>query len=104
MINDMPLATVGVGICSFKHKGLKKLYEKGDESKISPQQAERIKSILADLETAHAVDDTRLPGYRLHLLSGELRGFYAVDVSGNWRIIFKFKDGQATDVDLVDYH
>lgn len=91
-------------ISNFKHGGLKKLYEKGDSSKVNPKQLEKVEMILADLAAASKVDDMRLPGYRLHQLRGNLKGFYAIYVSGNWRIIFKFKDGQATDVDLVDYH
>lgn len=89
---------------SIKHKGLKRLYEKGDRSKINPNHVAKIEMILADLDVAETVEHMRMPGYRLHELRGDLRDFYAVDVSGNWRIIFKFEDGKATDIDLVDYH
>ena len=91
-------------IKSFKHRGLKRLYERGDRSKINPQQVDKIELILADLDAAEAIDEMRVPGYRLHELHGDLRGFYAVDVSGNWRIIFRFEEGEASDINLLDYH
>jgi|TARA_B110000263_G_C15156166_1_gene440214 proteic killer suppression protein len=91
-------------IVSFKHRGLKRLYEKGDKSRIDPNHVDKVELILADLAAAEAIDEMRVPGYRLHELHGELKDFYAVEVSGNWRIIFKFEDGQASDINLVDYH
>jgi proteic killer suppression protein len=91
-------------IVSFRHRGLKRLYEKGDRSRINPVQLERIELILADLEAAETIDHMRQPRYRLHALRGPLAGFYAVDVSGNWRIVFRFEDGHAVDINLVDYH
>jgi proteic killer suppression protein len=59
---------------------------------------------LTRLDASANQADMDLPGLRLHPLKGELKGFYAVDVSGNWRIVFRFEDGDAVDVDLVDYH
>jgi proteic killer suppression protein len=56
------------------------------------------------LNQAEAPGDMDLPGYRLHPLKGELQGFFAVNVSGNWRVIFRFEEGQVTDVDYIDYH
>lgn len=53
---------------------------------------------------AEPVQDMNIPGLKLHQLKGDLAGFYAVSVSGNWRVIFRFEDGQAIDVDLIDYH
>ncbi len=91
-------------ITSFKHRGLKRLFEKGDRSKINPNQIDKIELILADLDASETIDHMRQPGYRLHELKGDLHGFYAVDVSGNWRIIFQFKDGKVSDINLVDYH
>ena len=91
-------------IKSFKHKGLRKLFENDDPSKISADHVEKIRRILARLEGADDVKDMSLPGYRLHPLKGPLSGFWAVSVSGNWRLIFRFEDGNAFDVDLVDYH
>ena len=91
-------------IVSFKHRGLKRLYEKGDRRRINPLHLEKIELILADLDAAENILHMRRPGYRLHELQGRLAGRYAIDVSGNWRIIFSFEADQATDVDLVDYH
>jgi len=91
-------------IRNFRHKGLKQLFEKGDRRKVHPQHAEKIERILARLEEATEVGNMDLPGYRLHPLKGDLAGYWSVWVSGNWRIIFQFENGHASDVDLVDYH
>jgi proteic killer suppression protein len=97
-------------IRGFRHRGLKRLYELGDRSRVNPNHAEKIEVILADLDAAGSIDHMRRPGYRLHPLSGELKGFLAVDVSGNWRIVFRFDGGDVFDVfdvfdvDLLDYH
>lgn len=91
-------------IRSFRHRGLKRLYEKSDRSKVSAQHVDKIELILADLDAASSIEHMRQPGYRLHELKGDLKGHYAVDVSANWRITFRFEDGTADDVDLVDYH
>ena len=91
-------------IGSIKNRRLKRLYEKGERRGIGANLVDKIERILANLDAAETIDHMRQPGYRLHELRGDLRGFYAVDVSGNWRIIFKFEDGKAFDVDLVDYH
>jgi len=56
------------------------------------------------LETAFTVEDMNIPGLKLHQLKGDMAGFYAVSISGNWRVIFRFEDGEAADVDLIDYH
>ncbi|MEM7043096.1 MAG: type II toxin-antitoxin system RelE/ParE family toxin [Pseudomonadota bacterium] len=91
-------------ICSFRHRGLKRLFERGDRRQVRPDQVDKIERILARLDQASQVDDMNLPGWRLHPLKGRLKGFWAVDVSGNWRIVFRFENGEAFDVDLVDYH
>lgn len=91
-------------IQGFRHKGLKLLFEKGDRRKIQSQYAGKIERILARLEAASGAGDMDLPGFRLHSLKGELAGFWSVTLSGNWRIIFRFKNGHADDVDLIDYH
>lgn len=65
---------------------------------------QRIGSILAALERATSLEMLNVPSFRLHLLKGELRGFYAVTVRANWRIIFRFDGKDVSDVDLVDYH
>lgn len=91
-------------IVSFRHRGLKRLYERGDRSRIHPQHLERVELILADIAAASSVKHLRRPGYRLHSLQGRLAGHYAIDVSGNWRIVFRFEGGIATNIDLIDYH
>lgn len=66
--------------------------------------ADRVALALADLDDARVPSDLDLPGYRLHPLKGDLKGFWSVSISRNWRIIFRFHDGDAYDVDLIDYH
>ena len=91
-------------IRSFRHKGLKLLFEKGDRRKVRPQHADRIERILARLHEASEAGDMDLPGFRLHPLKGDLAGFWSVTVSSNLRVTFRFGDGHASDVGLVDYH
>ena len=89
---------------NFRHRGLKRLFERGDRRQIRPDLVEKVENILAVLDTAGAVQDMDLPGFRLHQLTGNLKGFWAVTVRANWRIVFRFERGRALDVDLVDYH
>ena len=91
-------------IRGFRHKGLRQLYDKGDRRKVLPDYADKIERIMARLDQAARPDDMDLPGYRLHPLKGSLAGFWSVTVSGNWRIVFRFEDGDVNDVDLIDYH
>ena len=91
-------------IRTFKHRGLKRLFERGDRGKVRANQLEVIEDILGFLDIAVRSQDLNMPGYNLHPLKGNLKGFWSVKVSRNWRIIFRFKDGDALDVDLIDYH
>jgi proteic killer suppression protein len=91
-------------IRSIRHKGLKGLYQDDDPSGVFAEHVNKLRNILARLAGARAVADMDLPGFRLHALKGELKGFYAVTVRANWRVIFRFADGYADDVDYVDYH
>ncbi len=91
-------------IVSFRHRGLKRLYERGDRSRVSPQLVDQAEDILGLLDLAKDPEDMDLPGYRLHRLRGNLRGFWSITVSGNWRIVFRFDGGNAFDIDLIDYH
>lgn len=91
-------------IRSIRHRGLRRMFERGDAGRISPDLASRVALALADLDDARKPSDLDLPGYRLHPLKGALKGFWSISVSGNWRIIFRFDDGDAYDIDLVDYH
>jgi toxin HigB-1 len=91
-------------IASFKHRGLKRLYEDDDRSSRLVAHVEKIKRILARLDEATGISDLGLPGFGLHPLKGRFKGLWAVKVSGNWRIVFRFTAGNAHDVDLIDYH
>lgn len=91
-------------IRGFRHRALQRLFEQGDRAKVNAEHLEKIENILAVLDRAQAPDDMDLPGFRLHALKGDLKGFWAATVRANWRVIFRFEDGHATDVDLVDYH
>ena len=91
-------------IRSFRHRGLMRLYERGDPSRIGADQLDRITLALADLDVASKPSDVDLPGYRLHPLRGDRKGSWSISISGNWRITFRFEDGDVYDVDLVDYH
>lgn len=91
-------------IRSLKHRGLSRLYEKGDRSGIRPDLVSTVEKILTILDVAATPQAFDLPRYRLHQLKGDLKGFWAVTVRANWRIIFRFEDGDAHDVELIDYH
>lgn len=91
-------------IKSFKHKGLKKLFETGSKQGVKPEHATRLRLILARLDASSTQEDMNLPGLGLHPLKGSLKGFWAVIVPGNWRIIFRFENGNVIDVDYLDYH
>jgi len=96
--------TVSTMIKSFKHKGLKKLFDTGNHKGVNPEHVKRLKLILARLDASQTKDDMNLPGLSLHLLKGELKDFWAVTVSGNWRVYFRVENGNAVDVDYDDYH
>ena len=89
---------------TFRHKGLRRLYQDDDPRGVIGEHVEKLRRILARLDSAKAVADLDLPGYRLHALKGELAGFHAVTVRANWRVVFRFERGEASDVDYVDYH
>ena len=91
-------------IKSFKHKGLKKLYESGSKRGVKAEHVARLRLILARLDASTAPGDMNLPGLNLHPLKGSLKNHWSVSVSGNWRVIFRFKDGYVLDVDYLDYH
>jgi proteic killer suppression protein len=91
-------------IKNVKHKGLKKLYEAGSKQGVNAEHAARLLLILARLDASSAPEDMNLPGLGLHALKGSLKNFWSVSVSGNWRVIFRFENNHATDVDYLDYH
>ena len=91
-------------IRSIRHKALKRLHEKDKPRGLMADHVIKLSDILVRLDAAGMVEDMDLPGFRLHPLKGELRGFWAVTVRSNWRVIFRFAEGEALDVDYVDYH
>ena len=91
-------------IQKFKHKGLKQLFEFGKASGVNPQHVTRLRNVLALLETAETIEDMDLPGLNLHELKGKHAGTWVVKISGNWRVTFKLRKGDAVDVKYEDYH
>jgi proteic killer suppression protein len=91
-------------IRNFKHRGLKRLYEHDDRRGIRADLLPSIEDILGRLDVASTPQALNLPGYRLHQLKGDLKGFWSVTVRANWRIIFRFEGNDAFDVELIDYH
>ena len=91
-------------IVSFKHKGLKRLFEQNNRSGLRADLTDKIGRILSVLDAASAPQALDLPGYRLHQLKGDRKGYWSLTVRANWRIVFRFENGRACDVDLVDYH
>ncbi|HZK80856.1 MAG TPA: type II toxin-antitoxin system RelE/ParE family toxin [Humisphaera sp.] len=91
-------------IKSFKHKGLEKFFLAGKTAGIPSGHSKRLRLILGRLSASQNPLDMALPGLRFHPLKGNLKGFFAVDVSGNWRVVFRFEAQDAVDVDYLDYH
>jgi toxin HigB-1 len=91
-------------IKSFRHKGLKRLFEEGERRGVAPELANRLRRQLDVLNSARTEADMNLPGYRLHRLKGNRAGTWSVTVSGNWRITFRFEGQDTFEVDLEDYH
>lgn len=92
-------------IRSFRHKGLRRLFEDDDARGVPSEFARRLRNILTFLNAATTLDQAApFPGLRLHPLKGALRGTWSMSVSGNWRIVFRFEKGDAYDLDIVDYH
>lgn len=91
-------------IASFKHRGLKALYDGRTARRVAPTHVQKLRDILAVLDRSRRPQDVDIPGFRLHSLKGELRGHYAVVVSANWRVTFRFEEGNVVDVDYLDYH
>jgi proteic killer suppression protein len=91
-------------IGTIRHKGLKRLYEDGDPRGIGANLRKRVSEVLSVLDAAESIEEADIPGFRLHPLSGDRQGYWSVKVTGNWRITFRFEDGHAFDLDLLDYH
>ncbi len=91
-------------IKAFKHQGLKELFEKGKSKHIAADFARRLYRQINLLNEAEQPTELNLPGYDLHELAGKRKGTWAIKVNKNWRLTFKFENGEATDLDLEDYH
>ena len=91
-------------IKSFEHKGLQVFFETGSKAGIQPHHAPKLARLLARLHAAKVPEDMNVPGWRLHPLVGSLAGHYSVFVNGNWRLTFRFDDGDVVLVDYQDYH
>lgn len=93
-----------MAIKTFKSKALRIFFETGSKSKIQAALAFKIELVLERLDAAEEPKDMNFPGSDFHPLKGDLKGFYSVHVNGNWVIIFRLEEGDAFDVDLIDYH
>ena len=91
-------------ITSFRHKGLRKLFETGSASGVLAAHKTRLRMQLAALNTAMTIEDMNIPGFRLHPLKGEMKGRWSISVNGNWRLTFEFKDGNVFILGYEDYH
>jgi len=91
-------------IKSFRHKGLRRLYETGSVAGVQTSHGKRLRMQLAALDSAQVIEDMDISGFRLHPLKGELRGRWSIAVNGNWRLTFEFRDGNAFVLDYEDYH
>jgi len=91
-------------IVSFRHKGLKQLFERGNRRGVNPQHVDKIENILGVLDIAQKIEDIDVHSFRLHPLTGDLKGFWSVTVRANWRVVFRFENGNVFEVDLLDYH
>ena len=91
-------------IKSFRHKGLRGLFESGKSAGVQASHVKRLRMQLAALDTAQVIEDMDIPGFRLHSLKGEMRGRWSITVNGNWRVTFEFEDGNAYILDDEDYH
>jgi proteic killer suppression protein len=91
-------------ILSIRHKGLRLLWTRNDASKLPADQVRKIRMILQTLDAADHISDLHFPGASLHPLKGILDGYWSVTVKANWRIIFRFFNGNVYLVDYMDYH
>jgi proteic killer suppression protein len=89
-------------IRSFQHKGLKRLYDDDDPRGIFSEHVQRVKMILAQLDSAKDISHVNLPGFNLHALKGDMYGIWAITVRANWRITFRYDDANVFNVDYVD--
>jgi proteic killer suppression protein len=91
-------------IRNFRHRGLERLFLRGERSRIRPDLVAKVERVLARLNASAEAEDMDAPGFGLHPMSGDYKGYWSVTISRNWRVVFRFEDGNACDVDFVDYH
>jgi toxin HigB-1 len=91
-------------IKSFRHRGIKRFFEDGSKAGIQSQHAARLRILLTTLNLASNALDMKRDGWDWHPLKGDLKGHWAVSVSGNWRLTFSFESEDAILVDYQDYH
>jgi proteic killer suppression protein len=94
-------------IAHFRHKGLRQLHEDGSAKGVPSAMADKLRKLLFALETAEALEQLgRFPGWKLHPLKGDRKGWWSLTVTGNWRLIFRYDEpnNRASDIDLIDYH
>lgn len=91
-------------IKSFRHKGLKRLYERGSTAGVQASHERRLRMQLTALDTAQCIEDMDIARFRLHPLKGKEKGRWSIWVNGNWRITFEFRDGNAYVLDYEDDH
>ncbi len=91
-------------IKSFRHKGIEQFFRTGSKARIQAKHIDRLRKLLFALDNARRPEDMSAPGWRLHRLHGELEGYWAVNVSGNWRLTFTFRGEDAVLVNYEDYH
>ena len=92
---------------SFRHKAVRRLYEEGKTKGVPPAAVEKLRKLLFTMETAEDLNELeKFPGWRLHPLKGDRRGYWSLTVTGNWRLIFKYDgvENRATDIYFIDYH
>jgi toxin HigB-1 len=103
----MPNQKGNMQLVSFRHKGLRRLWEDGSAKGVPSSMADKLRKLLFAMETAETLDQLRwFPGWKLHSLKGDLKGIWSLTVTGNWRLIFRYDDqtNAASDIDLIDYH
>lgn len=91
-------------IVTFKHKGLEKFFCTGSTAGIQAKHATKLQIQLTTLNEAQEIEQMNVPGWRLHPLKGNLDGYWSITVNANWRLTFRFEDGNAYIVDYQDYH
>ncbi len=94
-------------LVGFRHKGLRQLYADDNAKGLSASLVDKLRKLLFALETARNLEQVgRFPGWKLHPLKGDLKGYWSLTVSGNWRVIFRYEEAvnAASDIDLIDYH